>query len=66
MHTVRVHYDPNCGSWWAEDGAGYVAVSDSLDGIENLIAEGLREFHGLDGAEVVLVRADSPTGQPAN
>lgn len=66
MHTVRVHYDPNCGSWWAEDGEGYVAVSDSLEGIENLIAEGLREFHGLDGAEVELVRVHTPTGQPAN
>lgn len=65
MHTVRVHYDPDCGSWWAEDGEGYVAVSDSMEGIESLVHEGLREFHGLDRADVVLIRDDTPTGQPA-
>ena len=65
MHVVRVHCEPTSGSWWAEDGEGYFAVSDSLQGVEQLVSEGMSEFHGLDGADVVLVRVDTPTEQPA-
>ena len=65
MRIVRVHCDSSCGSWWAENEEGYVAVSDSLQGIEQLVYEGMREFHGLDGANVELVRVETPTNQPA-
>ena len=65
MHVVRVHCDPSCGSWWAEDGQGYVAVSDSLPGIEQLIHEGMSEFHGLDPDDVAIVRVEAPAEQQA-
>lgn len=65
MHVVRVHSDPDCGSWWAEDGEGYVAVSDSLQGVEELIYEGMSELLGLDRSDVELVRVETPAEQPA-
>ena len=65
MHIVPVHSDPDSGSWWAEDGDGYVAVSDSLQGIEELVYEGMSELLGLGRSEVDLVRVETPAEQPA-
>ena len=66
MHVVRVHADPDTGSWWAEDGEGYVAVSDSLQGINELIYEGMSELLGLGRSDVELVRVETPSRQPAS
>jgi hypothetical protein len=66
MHVVRVHSDPDAASWWAEDGEGYVAVSDSLQGIEELIYEGMSELLGLTRSDVELVRVKASAEQPAN
>lgn len=65
MHIVRVHSDSDSGSWWAEDGEGYVAVSDSLQGIEELVYEGMSEFLGLGRSEVELVRVETTAEQPS-
>ena len=66
MQVVRVHADPDTGSWWPEDGEGYVAVSDSLQGINELIYEGMSELLGLGRSDVELVRVETPAGQPAS
>ena len=65
MYIVRVHSDPDSGSWWAEDGEGYVAVSDSLQGIEELVYEGMSDLLGLVRSDVELVRVETPAEQPA-
>ncbi|MCY3561658.1 MAG: hypothetical protein OXH20_10890 [bacterium] len=64
MHVVRVHSDPGSGSWWAEDGEGYVAVSDSLQGIEELVYEGMSEMLGLSRSDVDLIRVETRSAQP--
>ncbi|MDE0195707.1 MAG: hypothetical protein OXP08_09185 [bacterium] len=65
MHIVRVHSDTDSGSWWAEDGEGYVAVSDSLQGIEELVYEGMSEMLGLGRSDVDLIRVETPSERPA-
>ncbi len=65
MHIVRVHPDSDSGGWWAEDGEGYVAVSDWLQGIEELVYEGMSEMLGLGRSDVELVRVETPSEQPA-
>lgn len=65
MHIVRVHADAGSGSWRAEDGEGYVAVSDSLQGIGELVYEGMSEMLGLGRSDVESVRVETPSEQPA-
>ena len=65
MHIVQAHSDPDSGRWWAEDGEGYVAVSDSLQGIEELVDEGMSELLGFGRSDVELVRVKAPAEQPA-
>jgi len=65
MHIVRVHSDTDSGSWWAEDGEGYVAVSDSLQGIEELGYEELSQMRGLGRSDVDWIRVEPPSERPA-
>jgi len=65
MRIERVRSDTDSGSWWAEDGEGYGAVSDSLQGIEELVYEGMSEMLGLGRSDVDLIRVETPSERPA-
>jgi hypothetical protein len=58
LRTVRVLYREEAEGWWAEspDVSGYTAVDDSLEGLRNLVPEGISEFLG---EPVLIIEAGS-------
>ena len=46
MRTVRVLYRQEADGWWAEspDVPGYTAADDTLEGLRDLVPDGISEF----------------------